>query len=115
MNHDSTSADAPARTNPGAAALWASAFVIAALVITQAGRLSSGNAAYADVATSDDLTVSTIFAGVDDDVVAVIDRQTERLYVYGVEQASRVELLQSHDLKELFTQGRGTVPATTVR
>lgn len=103
------------RTNPGAATLWASALVIAALVITQAGRLSAGNTARADVATSDDLSIATVFAGIDDDVVAIIDRQTERLYIYGVEQANRVELRQSHDLRELFTQGRGTVPATTVR
>lgn len=103
------------RTNPGAAALWASALVIAALVITQASRLSSGNAARADVATSDDLSVATVFAGDDEDVVAIVDRQSERLFIYGVEQAARVELLQVHDLKDLFSQGRGTVPTTTVR
>lgn len=103
------------RTNPGAAALWASALVIAALIITQAGRLSAGNAALADVAISDDLSVATVFASDGEDVVAIVDRQSERLFIYGVEQATRVELYQSHSLKDLFAQGRGTVPATTVR
>jgi hypothetical protein len=104
MNTQDTSR---ATINPGAAVLWGAALVIAALIITQAGRLSSGNAALADVAVSEDLTVATIYAGDDDDVVALIDRQTESLYIYGIEQGNTVELYQVHPLSELFGQGRG--------
>lgn len=111
---NNTTTRAP-RLNSGAAALWASAFVTIALIITQAGRLTAGNAALADVATSDDLSIATVFAGDGEDVVAIIDRQSEQLFIYGVEQATRVELRQSHSLRELFTQGRGTIPGTTVR
>ena len=39
------------RYNPSAAALWASAFVILALIIVQAGKLP-GNQAFGDMATT---------------------------------------------------------------
>lgn len=113
--HAENTTSAAPRLDSGAAALWASALVIAALIITQAGRLSAGNAALADVAITDDLSVATVFANNGEDVVTIIDRQAERLFVYGVEQGSRVELLQSHDLRELFGQGRGAAPKTTAR
>ena len=90
----------------GAAALWASAVVVAALILTQAGRLT-GNQASADVATSGALTVLTAAAGDSEDVVAIIDGQGETVYVYGVEQGRTVLLHQVYGLRDLFREGRG--------
>lgn len=97
---------APARrVDHGLAALWASAFVIAALVLTQAGRLTGLEpTAAADVSEVADLTVVTTNAGSGWDVMALLDRRGEVLYVYGVSGGRNVELYQVQKLNEVFEQ-----------
>lgn len=95
--------------------LWASAFVIAALVLVEAGRSPDG-AAHADqaVAGSAGFSMVTAKAGVDDagqaqEVLYVIDGRDEILYVYEIPSATdrRIVFRASVHLPTLFTAGRG--------
>ena len=59
------------------AALWASAFAIAALIIVQGSRLGVGNEARADlVASTGALTALTVEAA-NEDILCVIDGRSE--------------------------------------
>ena len=72
--------------------LWASAFVIAALIITQVGRLP-GSQAIAEMATQDDIyTLMTTDSGRGGDVqpnelLYVLDSRDQVLLVYDLENA----------------------------
>jgi hypothetical protein len=74
--------------------LWASAFVIAALVIVQAGRLPA-NQAYAEtVSTKSGYTLLTADSGRGaeenpDEILCVIDNAAEVMLVYEVDARSR--------------------------
>ncbi len=94
------------RIHPGVGALWASAFVIAALVIVQAGRLGAGNQAEASVVNFAGVTVLTASTGANDDVILVLDDRTDALLVYGVENRNRVELYQNLKVSDFFQQAR---------
>jgi hypothetical protein len=99
--------EAPAaRFDPGAATLWASAFVVMALIITQASRLGLGSAAYADVSEVGDITVLTAAARNDDDVLLVLDRRTESLSVYGIVNRAAIRTYTTQDLRDLFIRAR---------
>ncbi|MCA9305154.1 MAG: hypothetical protein R3B46_08600 [Phycisphaerales bacterium] len=101
--------DTGSRLDTGAAALWASAFVIAAMIVSQASRLGAGNPAYAgNVSEVGDLTVMTASAGDNEDVLAVLDRRDEILYIYGVEQGRDLTLFQIHRVDELFQEAKGS-------
>ena len=93
------------------AALWASAFVILAMIVVQAGRVSVGpSAAYAgNVSTTGDLTVLTAAGGDNQDVLVVLDRRLERVFLYGIENRSKVQLFESHNLSDMFTSARNVV------
>jgi len=106
------------RISPAAAVLWASAFVIAALLIMQAGRLSP-NPAYAGMATSTmsgfTLVTSSDGQGPPEapyELLYVIDNSDEVLYIYTIPnatnpQSSRLELLGGGHLPTLFKAARG--------
>ena len=99
--------------NAAAAVLWASAFVLAALIIVQAGRLP-GSAAYADVAAAgDDYTLLTVDAGRGDraapyQMLYVIDNQDEVLLVYEIPEAQKREIVLrgGGSLANLFQNAR---------
>lgn len=95
--------------NPAAAVLWASAFLIAALVIVQAGRLQS-NPAHADmVQERGDYTLMTTKSGREDNTVLyVMDGRTQTLLVYEVEDVQRglVFLRDGGSLDMLFQAAR---------
>lgn len=93
------------------AALWASAFVILAMIVVQAGRVSTGpSAAYAgNVSSIGDLTVLTAAGGDNEDVLLVLDRRLERLFIYGVQNRSEVRMYESHELSGLFQSARSSV------
>lgn len=103
---------------PGAAVLWASAFIISALLIMQAGQLAP-NPAYAGMATSTDagftLVTSSDGQGPTDapyDLLYIIDNSDEVLYIYTIPNAthtasSRLELLGGGHLPTLFKAARG--------
>lgn len=110
-----TSADTTAirsRVRP-ATALWASAFVIAAMVIFQAGRLP-GSAAYADsTAQMSDYVLATARTGKGseaqpDESLWIIDNREEVLIVYEFEDAQRGTLVVrgGGSLHNLFLQAR---------
>lgn len=96
-----------------ATALWASAFVIAALVILQAGRLP-GSAAYADeTAELGDYVLLTARTGKGaeeqpDESLWVIDNRDQVLIVYEFEDAQRGTLVVrgGGSLHNLFLQAR---------
>jgi hypothetical protein len=99
--------------NASAAVLWASAFVIAALVIVQAGRMQ-GNAANAAVqADRGSYTLLTANSGTGgdaepDEVLLIIDSREQTLLVYEVEDARKrqVQMRDRHSLDELFLRAR---------
>ena len=96
-----------------AAVLWASAFVIAALAIVQAGRLP-GNAAYAETAAElGDYSLLTARSGKGPDErphesLWVIDNRAQVLIVYELEDAQRKALTVrgGGSLHNLFLQAR---------
>lgn len=100
----------PPREAPLAhAALWASAFILLALIITEAGKRNAGNTAFAGDATNvADLAVLTASSGTDEDVLCILDQRNETLSIFGVEQGRSVQLLQVQDIRQAFTQARGT-------
>ncbi len=114
-----TARDTAARKGPNfaAAALWASAFMLAALTIVQAGRMP-GSTAYGSSANSspDGSSVVTVPTGLGPDnkpyeALWVLDARTEVLSIYYIENASSGDknLVLRHmvSLPDLFMQARG--------
>ncbi len=103
----------PHDRNLPVASLWASAFVIGALAIVQAGRLP-GPAAHAEMATgSGDYTLLTTDSGLGPDedpyeLLYLIDNRAEVLMVYEIENAQRkqVFLRDGGSLDNLFRRAR---------
>jgi hypothetical protein len=98
-----------------AAVLWASAFILGALVIITAGKMPE-NAAQAGMATTGtggfSLMTSSMGLGPDMEryeLLYVIDNQTQMLYVYTVDNAAdrRIMLRGGSFLPNLFRVGRG--------
>ncbi|TVQ29955.1 MAG: hypothetical protein EA376_14325 [Phycisphaeraceae bacterium] len=107
MNHDTKSPQRTGLDTP-AALLWTSAFLIMAMILTQAARLGAGSPALAgNVATIGDLTVLTADAGDSEDILMVLDRRTETLLIYGARDRRDVELHQTYDLSRVFSDARG--------
>lgn len=104
---------ASGQISPSAAVLWASAFVIAALTIVQAGRLP-GPSARAEVASSrGDYSLLTGRSGRGRDerpneLLYVIDNRDQVLLVYDVEEAQRgvVNAVDGGPLGNLFRGAR---------
>ena len=104
---------ASTRINPSAAVLWASAFLIAALVIVQAGKLP-GNPAYAGMAAeADGVTLVTARTGRGDnarpnEMLWIIDTRDEVVLVYEIEEFRKrqITLLDGGSLREFFTLAR---------
>lgn len=94
------------RIDTGAAALWASAFVVMAMIITQASNARLGNEARADIASVGSLTVTNIREREDSDILVVINDVQERLYVFGIEQSRSLVLRETQSLPDIFTSAR---------
>ena len=97
------------------AILWASAFVIAALIFITAGRMPE-NSAQANMATTGlgGVTMVTAPSGLGTperpiELLYVIDNQTQTLYVYTVDNPGRrvIELRGGRSLPALFRLARG--------
>jgi hypothetical protein len=102
---------------PVAVALWASAFILAALTIVQAGRLPL-NAAFAGAANqgNEGVSVVTCETGLGPDnkpyeALWVLDSRGEMLFIYYIENANAGEksllLRQVVPVPDLFRQARG--------
>ncbi|MBM4110899.1 MAG: hypothetical protein FJ254_06015 [Phycisphaerae bacterium] len=98
----------------GAAILWATAVLLGALVIMQAGRLEQR--AYADQANSGQHGYSVCSATTGQgtpaqpiEAVYVVDSRDEVLLVYAMErfQDQKVQLRHSESLAALFARARG--------
>ncbi len=88
--------------------LSASALVIAALIIVQAGKMLGGHEAKADlVSTTGTLTALTVEATNSNDVLVVLDGRSEELLVYKVENQNNVELYRKYNLQRMFSEARG--------
>jgi hypothetical protein len=99
--------------SPAAAILWASAFLLVAIIIMQAGKLPGG-AAYAEMAVSNGdysaLTTSTGLGGDADpyQVLYIIDNRDEVLMAYEIEDSrtGRIELRGGGSLSNLYRRAR---------
>lgn len=115
ITNDHTTAPCTHKTsiNGAAAALWASAFVIIALIIVQAGRLP-GNLAFGAVAADrGPYTLLTASSGQGpeanpDDVLFVIDSREQVLMVYEIENLAKkqITLRDGGNLENLFQRAR---------
>lgn len=100
-------------TNVASAILWASAFVIAAMIITQAGRLPQ-NAAHADVAAERGqytlLTAASGRGGGEQpyELLYVLDSRDQMFLVYEIEnvQQFRIHRRDGGSLDMLFRNAR---------
>ncbi len=92
-------------------ALWASAFVLGGLILTQAGRIQTAQAD--SVATTGGFSMSTITcgnqAGSDTyDLLWVIDDRSETLMIfYGDVYNKVLDLRTTKNLVDIFKQARG--------
>lgn len=98
------------RLNPSAAVLWASAMIIAALVVMQAGGLPINEAYASTTMTRGDYTLCTATTGTGNNfapnmVVYVIDNQDQVLMVYDIEspQQNRLILRDGVNLVSMFS------------
>jgi hypothetical protein len=88
----------------GAPALWATAFVLGAMVVAQAGRI--GARARAEmVSHRGDFTIMTADAGVEDVLVA-LDGRSGSLLVYKMQNGRTLELLQRVGVDQMFIDAR---------
>jgi hypothetical protein len=87
------------------AALWASAFVLGALLIVQAGR-GADSAARAEMASSVGGYTLMTTQTQSGEILYIIDNLSEQFFVYNVEQQRELVLLHKEDLKGLFTSAK---------
>lgn len=112
MNDTTPTPETPARGGlriPDGA-LWASATVLAALVLVQGARMAE-TPALAEMATkADAYSMATTKAG-SAEALFVVDDRSETLMVYQVMPGRKFELRRAESLPELFQRARGRVPA----
>jgi len=99
--------------NPAVGVLWASAFVIAALIIMQAGRLSGNHANATMVADRGSYTLMTANSGTGgesdpDELLYVIDSREQILLIYEVEDSRKNQILlrDGGSLDAMFSRAR---------
>ena len=91
--------------------LWASAFVLGGLILTQAGKIQSANAD--SVATTNGFCMSTITVGNQTgsetyDLLWLVDDRSETLMIfYGDVYNKVLDLRTTKNLSEIFKQARG--------
>lgn len=86
-------------------ALWASAFVLAALLIVQAGRGADNPARAEMTATAGGYTLMTTRTQ-SGEILYVIDNLTEQFFIYNVEQQRELVLLHKEDLPAMFSNAK---------
>ncbi len=111
--HSTSNQHSQVRVNASAAALWASAFVILALIIVQAGRMPGNTANASMQADRGSYTLITADSGRGgdadpDEILCVIDSREQVLLVYEVEDARRsgIVLRDGYALNDLFIRAR---------
>lgn len=86
----------------GAAALWASAFVLIALIIVQASDFGGAEARAGSVVAVDGMVSLTAGSANGEDVLVILDEREEVISVYGVENQRNIRLYDQRELPELF-------------
>lgn len=104
MTTNPTTQTTPRRLSPHSA-LWASAFVLVALIVVQAGRIGPSEARADLVSSAGDLTALTV-ESTNDDVLLVVDNRSESLMAYKVVNQNSFELFRSYSLPRLFGEAR---------
>lgn len=101
------------KINQSAAVLWASAFVIAAMVIIQAGRLSGNTAHAATAAGRGDYSLVTANSGrggetEPNELLYIINTREEVMMVYEIEDARKGQIIlrDGGRLENLFRAAR---------
>lgn len=87
-------------------ALWASAFVLAGMILSQAANVGVESRAYADVSEVGDLTIASLQVADGSEPIAILSRRAERLFIYGVENRDQIQMLASEDLRQTFARAR---------
>ncbi len=105
MAHTNTDTDRSQRRSSHTV-LWASAFVLMGMVLTQAGRVGLESQALADVSEVGDLTIATMASSDGSEPVAILSRRSERIFFYGINGQRNLELLATEDLPQSFTKAR---------
>jgi hypothetical protein len=88
--------------------LWASAFVIAAMILVVAGRGGGLEARGEMVSRVGEYTLLSTDGG-NEDVIVVLDSRSEELMVYKIVRQRSVDLMQKINLKETFSDARRQV------
>ncbi len=91
--------------SPGIAALWASAFVIIAMIITQAGSVVGGNQAHATM-EAEILSLRMLIsrANTDEMILTILNNQNETITAYGVRNQRDLEALDVRSLADIFRE-----------
>ena len=101
-HHEQTSRGRRAGLDAGACTLWASAFIIMAMIVVQAGR-TTGPAAYGQSqAKAKGLSLATLQNVADEDLLAVVDDSTSSVFIYRVAPNREVDLLTVRSLEAVF-------------
>ena len=102
------------RIDTGSAVLWASAIMLVALVIIQAGKLPENSAHAGQAITEGSYTLMTAKKGRGQDadpeeLLYIIDNRNESLLVYEVPDSRKnsMVLVESGSLRNLFLRGSG--------
>jgi hypothetical protein len=106
MNHNTppTPITIPVRPRPAASsALWASAFVLVALIVVQAGRIGEARADM--VSTVGGLSILTADTGSEESLF-VLDSRKEEISVYRVVNQNTLELYRRYELPRVFGDAR---------
>jgi hypothetical protein len=113
MNQQTNTCRAGISMNGAAAALWASAFVIAAFIILQAGRLQGNTANAAMAADRGSYTLMTANSGRGgrtdpDELLYVIDSREQLLMVYEIDDVHKKDIIlrDGGRLDNLFVRAR---------
>ncbi len=88
------------------ASLWASAFVLCALIFTQADQIA-GNAAKAEMAVDGGEFGLVTTKGGNAELLYVLEKRTGRIFVYEAQQNGRMDLLDFQDVGEWVTRMTG--------
>lgn len=109
---EAASANRP-RRDAVSGALWASAVVLAALIVVELGGVfaPARSATAQSPSVAGDLTMVPAGAGDNEDVLIMIESRSEKLSVYGITGRNKVDLLQTYDLGRLFQEARAAAGA----
>lgn len=89
------------------ASLWASAFVLAAFILAQAGRVA-GNQALAEMAADGTEYALVTTQGGNEELLYVLEKRAGRIFVYEARQNDGLNLLDFADVGEAVTRLTGT-------